>query len=279
VPPAPRRPGAQPSGPARRQLDDDLRHELDRARLAWDAALLRSDRAVSDGGDREVRAALDDHQVLLQELEARLLEVVAAATPAETGWRTQAGPAAPVRRPRGPRWTSLAGAVAAVVLLAAVTVAEVIDLTRPTDATIARTVSDRDVTPGAGAADDTVAPPAPVPPAPPEAATPPAGGDAPPAGGATSGPAPGTADDQPAAQEDARDGSGEVADQDPADGPTEPPGPPEPDQLTDPLEPPPGPPAQGVPDALPGSAAAPAPTPSSATVGPLPASEPTLGLG
>ncbi len=81
-----RRTGAdrRPSAAARARVADGLHRELGSSRLAWDAALLRSDAAIAGGDEDEVRAALDDHRLLLAILEQRIGEVVATADTGET---------------------------------------------------------------------------------------------------------------------------------------------------------------------------------------------------
>jgi hypothetical protein len=72
----------RPSVEARVRLAGDLRDQLASSRLAWEAALLRSDAALASGDPAEVQAALDDHRSLLDEFEERLGAVVAGATTA-----------------------------------------------------------------------------------------------------------------------------------------------------------------------------------------------------
>lgn len=73
-----------PSVGRRDAFADRLGRELDASRLAWDAAILRSDAALASGDADSVRRALDDHRLLLEILEARIGEVVATAD-ASTG--------------------------------------------------------------------------------------------------------------------------------------------------------------------------------------------------
>lgn len=70
----------RPSLEARARLADELHEHLASSRLAWDAALLRSDAALAEGNAAEVRAALDEHRLLLSALEERLGAVVSGAT-------------------------------------------------------------------------------------------------------------------------------------------------------------------------------------------------------
>lgn len=70
----------RPSVEARTRLAEDLHEQLASSRMAWDAALLRSDAALASGDEAEVQAALADHRLLLGVLEERLGAVVAAAT-------------------------------------------------------------------------------------------------------------------------------------------------------------------------------------------------------
>jgi hypothetical protein len=70
----------RPSAEARARLAAELHEQLASSRLAWDAALLRSDAAIAAGDQAEARAALDDHRLLLGVLQERLGEVVAAAS-------------------------------------------------------------------------------------------------------------------------------------------------------------------------------------------------------
>ncbi|MEX1164450.1 MAG: hypothetical protein WEB03_13020 [Nitriliruptor sp.] len=83
----------RPSATDRARLAGDLHRELGTSRLAWDAALLRSDAAIAGGDEDEVRAALDDHRLLLQILEQRIGEVVATAAQARIGDPTPDEPA------------------------------------------------------------------------------------------------------------------------------------------------------------------------------------------
>jgi hypothetical protein len=78
----------RPSDEARARLTAELSEHLAASRVAWDAALLRSDAALDAGDDAGAQAALDDHRVLLGSLEERLGAIVAdaiAAREAEAG--------------------------------------------------------------------------------------------------------------------------------------------------------------------------------------------------
>lgn len=61
------------------ELSTDLHEELDRLRLAWGAALLRTDVALTEGDADAVDRGLAEHHLLLDELEAALLRTVARA--------------------------------------------------------------------------------------------------------------------------------------------------------------------------------------------------------
>jgi hypothetical protein len=125
----------RPSPEACARFALELHHELASSRLAWDAALLRSDEALASGDQEAVDAAIDDHRLLLAALEDRVSAVVATAT---DGSRTGLpAPAAAPSTPAGtasaaatgqplPAWrrgvASLLGAAAAVSLVASVAV-------------------------------------------------------------------------------------------------------------------------------------------------------------
>jgi hypothetical protein len=122
----------RPSAEARVRLAGELHEQLASSRLAWDAALLRSDAALATGDAAEVQAALDDHRLLLGALEERLGAVVAGATAARDVEQSAQGdpPAEPLdptpdQRASPRRGASaLLGAAAAVLLVTGVLVSE-----------------------------------------------------------------------------------------------------------------------------------------------------------
>lgn len=123
----------RPSFEARVRLAGELHEQLASSRLAWGAALLRSDAALATGDAAEVQAALDDHRSLLGALEERLGAVVAGAMAVRDGERAVQGhpPAEPLQPTpeqhgsSGRRGASaLLGAAAAVLLVAGVLASE-----------------------------------------------------------------------------------------------------------------------------------------------------------
>lgn len=69
----------RPSTESRARLAAELHEQLAASRMAWDAALLRSDAALAAGDQAAADAALEDHRALLGVIEERLGAVVAAA--------------------------------------------------------------------------------------------------------------------------------------------------------------------------------------------------------
>jgi hypothetical protein len=146
----------RPSAEACARFALELHHELASSRLAWDAALLRSDEAFASGDQEAVDTAIDDHRLLLAALEDRVSAVLESAT---DGSRTgspalgaapstpeEPAPTAPAVRPPLPAWrrgvASLLGAAAAVSLAAAVAVGTLpaLDEASTTPAAATRTV-------------------------------------------------------------------------------------------------------------------------------------------
>ncbi len=131
-------PDGRPS-PAARELATALHEQLAASRLAWEAALLRSDAALAAGDEAAAREALDDHQMLLAALEDQVGRAVARAiatreaaarvTPAaQPGPDTEPRPAVAAVGARTPgawrRTTApLVGAAAALLIATAVVVA------------------------------------------------------------------------------------------------------------------------------------------------------------
>ncbi|WP_052665482.1 hypothetical protein [Nitriliruptor alkaliphilus] len=174
----------RPSIEARTRLAGDLHEQLASSRMAWDAALLRSDAALASGDEAEVQAALADHRLLLGVLEERLGAVVAAATvtreaervvrssaavcadPAPPGGHATPPPALAASDPRrGPVAPSpghrlvgaLAGAAVALVFLGGLLGA---DLRLGTDGLVAGTTTQDEPGVQARVAATSVAPPA-----------------------------------------------------------------------------------------------------------------------
>lgn len=118
----------RPSLEACARLADELHEQLASSRLAWDAALLRSDAALADGDAAEVQAALAEHRLLLGVLEERLAAVVSGAT-ADRDLQAPIRDPAPASLPRPTSEraspsrrgaSALLGAAAAVLLVAGV---------------------------------------------------------------------------------------------------------------------------------------------------------------
>lgn len=118
----------RPSLEARARLADELHEQLASSRLAWEAALLRSDAALAEGDAAEVQAALDEHRLLLGALEERLGALVAGAT-ADRDLQAPSPDPAPAALPRATSErasparrgaSALLGAAAAVLLVAGV---------------------------------------------------------------------------------------------------------------------------------------------------------------
>lgn len=123
----------RPSFEAGVRLADELHEQLASSRLAWEAALLRSDAALATGDAAEVQAALDDHRSLLGALEERLGAVVAGATAVRDVEDAVQGqpPAEPLeptadqhRSPARRGASAFVGAAAAVLLVTGVLASE-----------------------------------------------------------------------------------------------------------------------------------------------------------
>lgn len=123
--------GDRPSPASCARFAVDLHHELASARLAWDAALLRSDAAVASGDATEVAAAIEDHRLLLTSLQDQVGSLLEDA--AGDRAPTPAGTAEAAGAPEGPRdhrspsairrgTASLLGAAAAAALVTGLTV-------------------------------------------------------------------------------------------------------------------------------------------------------------
>jgi hypothetical protein len=70
--------GDPPSDGSRPRFAAELHDQLASSRLAWEAALLRSDAALASGDPAEIEAALEEQRTVLAELERRVLGSVAA---------------------------------------------------------------------------------------------------------------------------------------------------------------------------------------------------------
>jgi hypothetical protein len=70
--------GDPPSDGVRPRFAAELHDQLASSRLAWEAALLRSDAALAAGDPAEIEAALEEQRAVLAELERRVLGSVAA---------------------------------------------------------------------------------------------------------------------------------------------------------------------------------------------------------
>jgi hypothetical protein len=112
----------RPSACAESRLAAGLRDQIDGSKLAWEAALLRGDAAISSGDAHEVEAALAEQRAILVTLETRLGEVVASATAErEAEHVITAVPDRPRRRPLRHVPAVLGSAAAALVAFAVVT--------------------------------------------------------------------------------------------------------------------------------------------------------------
>lgn len=77
MPPPTARP--EPSGARDPRTGPDLRAQLAICSMAFDAAILRCDRALADGDQDGVAAALAEQRAVLEDTERRLSRAVAAA--------------------------------------------------------------------------------------------------------------------------------------------------------------------------------------------------------
>lgn len=121
--------GGPPSAEACADVAAALQDELAGTRLAWEAALLRSDAALAAGDPTEIDAALDEQRAVLADLERRVRRSLAAAipsgsTPAARGAvPTETSPQAATTPPddahaRRGRTPALTGAFAGLALVA-----------------------------------------------------------------------------------------------------------------------------------------------------------------